>query len=240
MNLDHKPKGLLLEHEIQKRFISHITGETEISGGNENRLHLYRDLVQYRFREVLQNSFPVFAQKIGNELFQRLIAEFILTKPSTPYIWQMPDEFRNFVIGKNMRDDFPYVEDLLWYEWIEVELFMKNYRKTELVPFTWEKQWIIHESANLRKMVYGIHLGEFETLGNFPIVLYYDFLDNEVHFHEVTPFLVHFFSLCSRFSAKEALQKVSSEFKLDYKDVKPVLTPTLEDFAIKQIIRQGD
>jgi len=226
----------VLEYDIQKQFISYITGEEEISGGSENRLHLYRDLVNYRFREVLQNTFPIFARKIGKENFQSLIDEFILTKPSTPYIWLMPDQFRSFAIGRNINANFPFAEDLLWYEWIEVELFMKNYRQSEVVPFDWIKNWTIHESASLREMVYGIHLGEFETEGNFPIILFYNFLDHKVHFREVTPFLVRFLSLCSRFSANEALKKVCSEFKLGFDDVKPFLTPTLEEFSAHKII----
>ena len=229
----------MLEHEVQKRFISYVTGESEISGGEENRLHLYRDLVNYRFREVLQNTFPRFAQKIGKELFQKVVEQFILTKPSTPYIWQMPDEFRHFVVAGNMSENFPFVEDLLWYEWIEVELFMKNYRLAKTVPFDWKGSWGLFESANLREMAYCVFQAEYEISGHYPVILYYNFLDNEVHFQEITPFLVRFFQYCQQLSVIDALQAVANEFKLDVDDVQSILTPTLEDFAAKKVIVQS-
>ena len=50
----------MLERDVQERFVEFISGKVEIPDYKNNPIRIYKELVHYRFSEVLNNAMPDF------------------------------------------------------------------------------------------------------------------------------------------------------------------------------------
>lgn len=97
---------------------------------------VYRQLIQNVFRDTLGKAYPITrAQlqsappvlKINGNAWLELIDRFVAEWPCpSPELWRMPVELYNFVRATDYsaNSPFPWLEDLLLFEWIEIEVFM--------------------------------------------------------------------------------------------------------------------
>jgi hypothetical protein len=102
------------------------TGEgEEIPGVTPGRLKHYRRLVYNVIRDTMDRAFPITAAALGEEQWELLIRDFFSNGfPQTPQVWKLPLEFYNYHQSKETgtRIQKPYLEDLLYFEWIEIEV----------------------------------------------------------------------------------------------------------------------
>ncbi len=225
----------MIEFEIQQRFYDFISGREPLPGAPRNQIRIYRELVFYRFFEVISNALPLFASRVPDNQFREMVVSFIQHKPKTLLIWQMPREFIEFVQDRDLVRDFPWAEDLLWYEWIEIELLMET-SKTETVEFNWKSRWTLSTSARQRKMKYKIYDNDFKKRGDYPVLLYYHFGDDKAHFQEITPFLFRLLELMAGHEAEKALEMVCAEFQIDSAQAFGILDETMQSFCGKKIL----
>ena len=115
------------EQSIQKEFIQAIT--TAKPSADENpRIDVYRELVYYRFLEVFEKAYLRFVKMISKEQLTTLIYDFFEVGATTPILWQVSGEFKEFIL-KNNTLEMPFLADLLEFEFLEVEMYMGKYTK---------------------------------------------------------------------------------------------------------------
>ncbi|MEN8203944.1 MAG: DNA-binding domain-containing protein [Bacteroidota bacterium] len=102
------------------------TGEgEEIPGITPGRLSHYRRLVYNVIRDTLDRAFPITLAALGEAHWDLLVDDFFSNGfPQTPQIWKLPLEFYNYhnINETGTRIQKPYLEDLLYFEWIEIEV----------------------------------------------------------------------------------------------------------------------
>lgn len=99
--------------------------ETEIPGVTPGRIHHYRRLVKNVVRDILDSAYPISRAAFGEELWDQLVQEFFSGGlPKSPQVWKLPYEFYQFHSGRDtgIRIERPYLDDLLYFEWIEIEV----------------------------------------------------------------------------------------------------------------------
>ncbi len=227
----------MLERDVQERFIGFISGQVEIPHPLTNPLRIYKELVHYRFEEVIRNAMPDFAQILEEERLDKLIFEFIQSKPQTPYVWQVPKLFMNYLLEGAYVNDISYASDLMWFESIEVELLMGQYEKPRLETFAWDKEFSLSTSMRIKVLNHAVNRDAFEFLEAHPLIMYYHFEESAVFFQEITPFMHRFLSYLDYMLPKKALISICEDFKLTEEDeVKELLEGALEEFTLLNII----
>ncbi len=221
----------------QQRFFELITTQSPLYKPQGNPINTYRELIHYRFKEVLLNAYPRFSRYLSEEAFETLVWDFIKGEPQTPYIWQMPDEFRHFVATTELPKSYPFINDLLWFEWIEIELFMKHYQPKKQQTFSWDKAVCLSESAVLKKLNFPVFHDEgLDQSGIYAVLVYYDFATHEIHYRQITPFLHELLERFSEKTPKEALAEICSHYEVEPDEVIQLLQEPLQSFAAQQII----
>ncbi len=100
--------------------------ETHIPGVTPGRIHHYRRLVNNVVRDSLDSAFPISVAALGEETWDLLVQDFFSNgMPATPRIWQLPLEFYSYHAGQETgtRLQKPYLDDLLYFEWMEIEVY---------------------------------------------------------------------------------------------------------------------
>ena len=102
------------------------TGEAQtIPGVTAGRIHHYRRLVYNVVRDTMDKAFPITLAALGEEPWELLVQDFFANGlPQTPQIWKLPFEFYQYHAAQETgtRIQKHYLEDLLYFEWIEIEI----------------------------------------------------------------------------------------------------------------------
>lgn len=208
---------------------------------NQKALNLYKDLVFHRFNEVLSNANPIFYENIETKKFEKLVREFMKSGAKTDLIWQVPNEFRTFIKKqKEIKKKFPYIDDLLWFEWIEIKLLMQDYTNFKYSKFSKKSSYRLSKSAKIKKLSYKVYERDFETKGEFYLLSYYDFEKYEVIYREISEFMYVFLKLISKMSIDEALSKSAKENKISKKELNEVLKEPLKQLCSLGILSKKD
>jgi len=230
----------MLERDIQERFVGFINGAVDIPQPDTNPLRIYKELVHYRFDEVLRNAMPDFCEILGEKRLDLLIFEFIQSKPKTPYIWQVPTLFMHFLIESSKVDDIRYAADLMWFESVEVELLMGQYHKPAQNLFDWNSSFKPSSSMRMKLLNYPVNQGCFDFVESHPLIMYYSFQEYSVFYQEITPFMFRFLSYLEYMMPKEALMSICADFDINEEDeVKELLQGALENFSQLNIIEKS-
>jgi hypothetical protein len=222
----------------QTTFFKKVRGEIRLQK-KDGVTKLYKELVYYRFYEVITNAFPRFTQALKPKRLEKLIKAFVKSNPTTPLIWQMPREFMHFVCHNPWINQHPYFHDLLWFEWIEIEIFMGEVSPRSKGSFSWKKNYNLTPSTRLKTLEYPVYRDDYQSKGAFPILLFYNFADHEVHYQEVTPLMSLFLSSLDTLGTDKALNVVASSLQSDKKTVRKLLTPSLKQFYKQRIIKEN-
>ncbi|MBX7137710.1 MAG: DNA-binding domain-containing protein [Oligoflexia bacterium] len=114
--------------EVMREFAQFCrTGEYHpIAGVRDDRAQEYRRLAFNIVEHALRRAYPLTVRALGTEwsgLIQRFYAEWPLVSPE---LWKMPRQLCDFVGGTQygMATGRPWLNDLLRFEWLEIEVFM--------------------------------------------------------------------------------------------------------------------
>ncbi len=222
----------MLENEIQQRFFDLIRSDKKTG----KSILVYQELVRYRFEEVLLKTFPRSAALLGEKRWNRLIEEFIRTGASNPLIWKMPKEFLAFA-KKKAKLKIKYLNDLLWFEWIEVESAMATEKTRASDGFSWEKPAKLGAGTKIKKLNYSVFSDSIKK-GKFYVMFYTDTL-GDTYWMEITSFMFDFLrELKNVDSLDEAIKNCAAKYLADFKDSKEIIENTLIEFYDKGIIVQ--
>lgn len=98
-----------------------------LKGVREDNLPHYRRLIRNIFDDTLSTAYPITKQHLDNKEWAGLIDDFMGDfSPSSPQVWQMPRELWEYVSdsGHYLAVRYLFLTDLMWFEWLEIELYM--------------------------------------------------------------------------------------------------------------------
>lgn len=107
--------------------------ETEIPGVTPGRVQTYRRLVYNVVRSTMDSAYPISLAALGEAEWDSLVQDFFSNGiPQTPQIWKLPFEFYQYHASRDtgIRIQKPYLEDLLYFEWMEIEVHTMPDRPT--------------------------------------------------------------------------------------------------------------
>lgn len=156
--------------------------EITISGMNSDRLPHYRRLVFNVIKDALETTYPISFKYIEMIIWEEMVYNFFsIHRCSDPQVWRMPEEFYQFCKSNNYAGKYalPFLNDLLWFEWLEVELYMME--DVEYPRYKPSENWIkekvaINPEYRLIKLQYPVHLEKpydsIEKKGDYFLLLY--------------------------------------------------------------------
>jgi len=101
--------------------------DQNLIGTTPGRIHHYRRLIYNIVDESLRTAYPLTYNLLDKNHWNMLVSTFIANhKFRTPILWRMPEEFKNYLMAneKALAENFPFIWDLLEFEWKEIEVYM--------------------------------------------------------------------------------------------------------------------
>ncbi len=88
---------------------------------------IYRDHYRKKMERSLKKAYPLTYHLLQRAQWDEMIDQFLTEAQCTsPYFWKVPETFLYFAKKKEfaLRFEIPYLEDLLDFEWLEIEMYM--------------------------------------------------------------------------------------------------------------------
>lgn len=103
--------------------------EVNIPGTKNEGIARYRTMIYNVVNDSLATAYPLAKNLITAEEWNATVQHYFSSHAcASPYLWQMPFEFFEFVKERELelQTQYPCLGDLLLYEWVEIEVFMMN------------------------------------------------------------------------------------------------------------------
>ncbi len=198
---------------------------------------VYQYLVYKVFFDALSSAYPLFYKKVDKKKFEKAVLEFMRFGLSGIEMWRMPNEFRKFVKNRKLFREMTYTDELLWFEWSEVELMMKNYKPNKTQEFSYNNEYELSKSSVLKKLNHKVfERDSFDEKGEFYLLGFYDFENYRVVYTEVSSLLYVFLKKMDKKGLNKAVKYISKMSEQNQKDVKKFFRETLEDLSLKKIL----
>ncbi len=228
------PKNNSLEKDIQNRFFDILVKQEK--GYENTNIEVYQKLVFTRYEEVIKNSFPLLIENINQKTLIELINKFMKNTPYSPFIWKIPKDFKKFVKRIKAFKNKKYLYELMYYDWIEIELFMKEYKIYNKGNFSYKNRYKLSKSAKFRAFTYDIINKNIQEKRDNFLVIYYDFKADDVVYREINQLI---FELFKRVDTKQTIGKIlkqlCKENDIDFKEAKNLLAPALNELYINKV-----
>jgi len=94
---------------------------------NSKGIRYYRELIFNIVWDSIISAYPIFSDFLGEQMMKELINDFFMKHKCQTYkVWEIPKEFKDYLIENNKAiiKKYPFLPDLLLFEWMEIELFM--------------------------------------------------------------------------------------------------------------------
>ena len=222
----------------QKDFFTDVI---ELKKSDRKRIKVYQELVFHRFYEVIINANPILCSILDEKRLTKTIEKFMKSGAKTDLVWQIPNEFRKYIKqNKKIFKDIEYIDDLMWFEWIEIELFMKDYSGFKKSKFDIKSTYKISKSTKLKKLSYKVYEKDFENKGRYSLLAYYDLSSGDVIYREISIFMYDFLKLLSKQSVKDAINYISDKYEIEPKELKEVLIEPLKELCSLGILIKKD
>lgn len=223
-----------LERDIQERFLDIVKNQKE--NKSTNAYKVYQKLVFYRYEEIVKNTFVQFCKDVSENELEKSIYEFLKNPPQTEFVWKIADDYRKFVKKQKLFHDRKYLYELLYFDWIEVELYMKEYKEKEVLEFSWENSYSLALSARIKKFDFDIINANHEEKRENYLIIYYDFKSDEVLYREINQFIYVLISRLKEGSLENILKQLCSENDIEFKDAKEILEEALKELIVNKAL----
>lgn len=198
----------------------------EIPGIHKENISHYRKLVFNVIDDTLQNAYPLTHELLSAKEWQNVVNDFFSNHPcQSPQVWSMPKELYEYLSKTHhpLLKKYPFLEELLWFEWIELELYMMedkvaDYTLTGDILFS---KLVLNPEHILVSFQYPVHKKncKYITLSdkNIYYVLAHRNKDGDVLFNDLAPALVRMIEYLTDapFSIKDLFSSFQSEYKIE-------------------------
>lgn len=224
---------MLLHHDTkdaQSRLADYCrTGKiAAIKGLDTARATHYRRLVYNVVDDTLRAAFPLTFHLLEGEEWDQLIDGFFAQHPcQSPQVWYMPKELYDYVmlIDHPLCQKYPFLGELLWFEWLEIEMYMQEDKRPEAAvskkgAFVSHKL-VINPENYLGHFYYPVHLKNARTITEDDYSSYFLAIhrtpdEGKVEFTQLSPALVRMLELLNDkpYTISELLNLVATEFNI--------------------------
>ncbi|MCB0346010.1 MAG: putative DNA-binding domain-containing protein [Bdellovibrionales bacterium] len=172
----------------------------EVPGVNSDRAKQYRRLVFNGVKSALNSAYPIAKETLGKERWDEFVTEFFARYPSSsPQLWKMPRGLYEFAVESRYAEmmGLPYLNDLLLFEWIEIEMFMRP--DSEIAPYracqdVLNEHLVLNPDFQVVQLSYPVFKLKGADLldkrGNYFLLVYRSASTQKVWFSELSPFVV--------------------------------------------------
>ncbi len=204
----------------------------------KNEQKIYSSLLKKVFFDALSSAYPLFYKEVDKNKFERIVREFMQYGAKNAKMWKMPNEFRLFIKKKKLFRETAYVDDLLWFEWSEVKLMMKNYKTQLPQEFLYKNEYKLSKSCVLKKLKCKVfEQGSFDKKEEYYLLGFYDFKNYRVIYREISIALYLFLKKMDKKGIKKAIKHISKMSEQSKKEVKEFFKDTLCELNNLQIFK---
>ncbi len=198
---------------------------THIPGVNRKNVSYYRRLVSNVVNDTLENAYPLTFELLSKKEWKNTVDDFLSKHPChSPQVWYMPKEFYAYLIEKQhpILIKYPVLKDLLWFEWIEIELFMMEDRVVgyRQIGNSLEDKLVLNPELAMLLFRYPVHLKNplqiiEKDKSDYYVVAHRD-KEGEVKFNELSPamFRVVEYLAGEALTLPQLLGRFESEYQL--------------------------
>lgn len=193
----------------------------------KDRVTHYRRLVFNVINDSLQSAFPLAFNLLKEKEWDDMVHEFFsIHNNQSPQIWKMPKDFYLFWKDYDhpVIKTYPHLTDLLFFEWIEIELFMMEDKAMPhcsregdilngLLAFNPEHKFIhVRFPVHLKN---ALHIRE-EDAGDYYILVYRERETGKVQFIDLSPlYTLILENLVQGLSLQEILEELRNKFEVE-------------------------
>jgi len=215
----------------------------------EHTFH-YRRLVYNVIKDTLKNAFPITRNLIGKERWKKTVAHFFENhKCQTPQVWMLPKEFCDYYTENSFpfKKEFPFIKELLQYEWLEIEVFMmedlpiEKY-KSESSHFT--DILIPNPEIKILPLQYPIHIKRIkqiseENKSQYFVTIHRDYNTKQVKFNDLSyPFVEMLVQINEEDTTIDDLKTIFSKYEKEASKIEIAINDFLA-FAFKNNLLLG-
>ena len=223
------------EKDIQKRFLDLVQNQKDKKASNA--FGIYQKLVFYRYEEIIKSTFVQYCKMISQDELNKTILDFMKNPPKTPFVWKIAKDYMKFIKKNKYFKNKKYLYEVLYFDWVELELIMKEYKAFESQVFDWNNIYILNENSRLKKFKYNIILGEYKEKRDNFVLIYYDFNENEVFYREINELV---FLILKSLNENKSLSKIvkflCKKYDIDFLEAKEVLDTTFVELVNLKVI----
>jgi hypothetical protein len=223
-----------LERDVQERFLDILKNQKE--NKSSNAFQVYQKLVYYRYEEIIRNTFAYFIKYISSKELKESIYKFLKNPPKTQFVWKIANDYRKFVKEHKLFKDRSYLYELLYFEWIEVELYMKEYKEQEEYILSWENSYKIAKSARIKKFKYDIIGSKYEEERENYLIIYVDFENNKVLYREINQFIYVLIKRLKQGNIEQVLEQLCIENEIELEDAKNILQEPIKELILNKAL----
>jgi len=237
---------------IQQQRLAHYcrTGNYKrLLGTTPNRVQQYRRLVYNVADDTLQTAYPLTYALLTTAEWDALVNDFYSNHRCQSYqVWKMPYELYEYVAGNDLslKQQYPFLTDLLLFEWMEIELFMMEDKKAG--AFLREGELITdvlvcNPEHVLLQLDYPVHTKKAATITSADHGLYYLLLyrlpdTGQVQFIELSAFYAWLVEQVTTtgYPVYEISKEAASLFNIPRQVLLENCVPLLEELQQQQFI----
>jgi hypothetical protein len=194
--------------------------EADLPGITPGRVHHYRRLISNAVSDTLQTAFPIARIALGDENWNTLVEDFLSGGlPQTPQLWMLPLEFYRYHVSRESgnRMELPFLDDLLYFEWMEIEIHTMPDRPT---PDFLDKgnlfldRLAFNPEHEIVKLEYPVHLypaqESIAKKGEYYVLIYRIPVSGQVQFLDLSP--LHVYIITRLQEEAQPLREIKHEF----------------------------
>lgn len=187
----------------------------------KDRVYHYRRLVYNVIDDSLLAAYPLLHNLLSKNEWDDLVNDFFATHAcQSTQVWKMPGEFYEYIktTDLQLKTIFPQLDDLIYFEWIEVELFMME--DMEYPLFKNEGDWVndviaVNPEHKIIRFNYPVHIKNSKLItsddkGEYFLLAYREKETGKVQFSDISAL---FAVIIENIAKGLTLNKILSELK---------------------------
>lgn len=207
--------------KIQEEFTHSCRGRGLNHPKEIKNIEIYQGFLFEKVQESLESAYPITLGKLPGDIWKEAISRFIGEFDcKTPYFWRIPEQFCLFAHDQKFSEHYkiPYLEDLLDFEWAEIEVFMmKDGLRPELSKEgnVLEDLLFMNPDHLFQKYDYTVFQKDSTQKKECHVITYRHFVTKEVHYLQLSRFYRVVLELLREhhLSGMETLQFVAPMFQ---------------------------
>lgn len=216
-------------HKIQSSLASFCRSgkNPALQGLREDRLKHYRRLVFNNVIDSLKSAYPLTYNFLGEDDWLNAVEEFFRDHScDSPQIWQMPQEFLNWLTEKEhpLLKEHGFLPELLLMEWLEVELFMMEDIECDYSPYqsAQKDKLAMNPEHRLLAFNFPVHLRKASEIqegdkGNYYLLMHRKPTNGSIVFTDVSVFFAAMMQNLSKenYKQRNLILKTCADFNLE-------------------------